>query len=268
MTHHASLNESIRLWTTTTIPFETKIAVAAFCRRNGFSYLYQETLEPLLSRTELIFAMAVTDRPWPPKGVGSQTLDAIGMAMIGSENRAYLTPVLLDRKHATNLGLASAVTKLLLEALRDRKASSAGYFIRQGDRALERALEQVGFAKSDLFTATEFAEYVQYCAEPQKILESLGLQGGRLGDVLALVFDGRELDRLSTYHFTLSAGFSPYLADSIRYAPLLPGLIDVNAALPPGGVPPGTPGPDLSGLIDVNAALPPGGVPPGAPGPE
>jgi hypothetical protein len=187
--------------------------------------------------------VAVTDRPWPPKGVGSQMLDAIGIAMIGSENRASLTPVLLDRKHATNLGLAAAVTKLLLEALRDRKASSAGYFIRQGDRALERALEQAGFAKSDLLIATEFAEYIQYSAEPHQILESLGLQGGRLGDVLALAFDGRELDRLSTYHFTLFAGFSPYLADSLRYAPLLPGLIDVIASLPPGGVPPGTGGP-------------------------
>jgi hypothetical protein len=244
MTHHSSVNESIRLCAMTTIPLETKSAIAAFCRRNGFPYLHHETLEPLLSRTEFIFALAITDRPWPPKGVGSQTLDAMGMAMIGSENRAYLTPVLLDRKHATNLGLGAAVTKLLLEALRDRKASSAGYFIRQGDRALERALEQVGFAKSDLLTATEFAEYIQYSAEPQRILESLGLHEGRLGDVLTLAFDGQGLDRLSTYHFTLSAGFSPYLADSLRHAPLLPGLIDVIAALPPGGVPPGTHGPD------------------------
>jgi hypothetical protein len=244
MSHHAAANESIRLSTTTTIPLETRSAIAAFCRRNGFPYLHQETLEPLLARTEFIFALAITDRPWPPKGVGSQTLDAIGMAMIGSENRAHLTPVLLDRKHATNLGLAAAVTKLLLEVLRDRKASSAGYLIRQGDRALERALEQVGFAKSDLLTATEFAEYIHYCAEPQKILESLGLHGGRVGDVLGLAFDGRELDRLSSYHFTLSAGFAPYLADSLRHAPLLPGLLDVIAALPPGGVPPGTHGPD------------------------
>ena len=69
--------------------------------------------------------------------------------MIGSEGRAYLTPVLTDLKHATNLGLVSAVTKHLLEALRDRKASSAGYLVRQGDRALERALEQAAFGRAD-----------------------------------------------------------------------------------------------------------------------
>jgi hypothetical protein len=160
--------------------------------------------------------------------------------MIGSEGRASLTPVVTDLKHATNLGLASAVTKQLLETLRDRKASSAGYLVRQGDRALERALEQAGFGKADLQAATEYAEYLEYSATPQKILEALGLNGARLGDVLALALDRPELDRLSTYQFTLAAGLAPYLLDSMRYAALLPGLIELIAASPPGGVPPGT----------------------------
>lgn len=245
MTHYGPINESIRLWVTTDIPAETKSALATFCRRNGFSHLYFEILEPLLSRTDLILALAMTERPWPPKGIGSQTIEAVGIAMIGSEGRAHLTPVLTDRKHATNLGLAGAVTKQLLEALRDRKASSAGYLVRQGDRALERALEQADFGKADLQSATEYAEYLEYSAPPQKILEALGLDRTRLGDVLALALDGRELDRLSTYHFALAAGLAPYLLDSMRYAALLPGLIDLIAALPPTGVPPGTHGPTI-----------------------
>lgn len=117
--------------------------------------------------------------------------------------------------------------------------------MRQGDRALERALEQAGFAKADLQSATEYAEYLEYSATPEKILEPLGLSSIRLGDVLALALHGPELDRLSTYHFALAAGLAPYLLDSIRYAALLPGLIDLIAALPPGGVPPGTPGPGI-----------------------
>jgi hypothetical protein len=248
MTHYASINESIRLWVTTDVSAETKSALATFCRRNGFAYLYFEILEPMLSRTDLILALATTERPWPPKGIGSQTIEAVGIAMIGSEGRAYLTPVLTDLKHATNLGLASAVTKQLLETLRDRNASSAGYLVRQGDLALERALAQSGFGKSDLQVATEYAEYLEYSSTPQKILEALGLNGVRLGDVLALAFDGRELDRLNTYKFTLDAGLAPYLSDQIRYAPLLLGLIDLIAASPPGGVPPGSVAP-----------LPPGG---------
>lgn len=99
MSHYASINESIRLSVVTDIPVETKSALATFCRRNGFPHLYFEILEPLLARTDLILALATTERPWPPKGIGSQTIEAVGIAMIGSESRAYLTPVLTDRKH-------------------------------------------------------------------------------------------------------------------------------------------------------------------------
>jgi hypothetical protein len=114
MTYHALINESIRIWVTREISVEIKSALATFCRRNGFPHLYFETLEPLLSRTDLILALATTERPWPPKGIGSQTIEAIGIAMIGTEDWAHLTPVMTDRKHATNLGLAGAVTKQLL----------------------------------------------------------------------------------------------------------------------------------------------------------
>ena len=243
MTHYAAINESIRLWVTNKISPETRSALGAFCRRNGYPHLFFETLDPLLLANDLILALATTDRPWPPKGIGSQTLEAVGIAMIGGEGRGLLTPVLLDRRHSTNIGLAAGVTKQLLEALRDRKASEAAYLVREGDRALERVLEQAGFAKADLQAATEFAEYMQYAGAPEKVLQALGLQNARLGDVLALAFDGQELDRLSAYHFALAAGIAPYLVDSMRYAPLLPGLIDLIAALPPTGVPPGTAGP-------------------------
>lgn len=243
MTNFAEINESVRFSVVSKLPPEARSALSAFCRRNGFAHLYSETLDPLLSEGDLLLALAATDRPWPPKGIGSQTIEAVAIAMIGSEGVALLTPVLTDRRHATNLGLAAAVTKHLLEGLCDRNVPSVAYLVRQDDRALERTLEQAGFARSDLQAATEYAEYVQYAAAPEKVLEALGLKDRRLGDLLALAFDGRELDRLIAYHFALAAGIAPYLSDAIRYAPLLPGLIDLIAALPPGGVPPGTPGP-------------------------
>jgi len=245
MTSYDSINESIRFSITTKLSPETRSALAAFCRRNGFPHLFFEVLEPLISGADLVLALASTDRPWPPKGVGSQTLDAVGIAMIGSEGRGLLTPVLMDRSHSTNLGLAGAVTKLLLDALQERKASSAVYLVREGERVLDRALEQVGFTRGDLLTATEYAEYMEYSVSPEKLLEALGLQSIRVGQVLALALDGREIDRLSAYYFTLAAAIAPYLWDSARYAPLLPGLIDVVADSPPGGVPPGSPGPAI-----------------------
>jgi ribosomal protein S18 acetylase RimI-like enzyme len=251
MTHYAPINEPIRLSVITDVSDETRSALAAFCRRNGFPYLYFEILEPLLSRTHLILAIAAMERPWPPKGIGSQTIEALGVAMIGSEGRAYLTPVLTDVKHATNLGLASAVTKQLLETLRARKVPSVGYLVREGDRAIERALEQAGFRKADLRAATEYAEYLEHSAQPQKVLETLGLKAAKIGDVLALAFDGPEIDRLGTYQFTLAAGLAPYLWDSIQYLSILPGLIDLIAASPPGGVPPGTAPPEIGIILGV-----------------
>jgi hypothetical protein len=243
MSRYAPINESIRLGVTTKVSPETRSALATFCRRNGFPYLFYETLEPILSRTELILAMAVSERPWPPKGIGSITIEALGIAMIGSEGRAYLTPVLTDFRHATNVGLSSAVTKQLLEHLRDRKATTGGYLIRQGERAIEQMLGKGGFKKSDLLVATEFGEYIEYSATPEKILDNLGLNKLRVGNLLALDLDGNEIERLVGYQFTLSAGLVPFLIDGVEYAPILPGLIDVVAALPPGGVPPGTTAP-------------------------
>ena len=244
MTSYDATNESVRLSVISQVPPETRSALAAFFRRNGYPHVFHEVLEPLLSGgAKLTLALATSDRPWPPKGIGSQTIDAVGIAMIGREGRGLLTPVLLDRSQATNVGIAGALTKQLLEALRDKKVSSVVYLVREDDRVLERALERAGFAKGDLLTATEFADYREHSATPAKALEALGLKDTRVSDVLSLRLDGQELDRLSGYVFVLGAGLSPYLADLARFAALLPGLIDVIADSPPGGVPPGSGGP-------------------------
>ncbi len=250
MTHHATDNETIRLTVTSEPSREIKTALATFCRRNNYPQLFTELLEPLLEHANLVLALATTERPWPPSGIGSQTIEAVGIAMIGTEDRAHLTPVLTDRKHATNIGLVSAVTKQLLEALSER-STSAGYLVRASDRAVERALEQVGFNRADLQSATDYAEYFEYSATPEQALQTLGLDRARVGDLLTLTLDGDQLDRLSTYHFTLAAGVSAFLSDHLRYAALLPGLIDLIASLPPAGVPPGTPGPSFGPQTDI-----------------
>lgn len=243
MTYHSPSNESVRMRVSGDVDVETRTALATFCRRNGYPHLFTEVLEPLLSGHGLVLALAATERPWPPKGIGSQTIEAVGIAMIGTEDRAHLTPVLTDRRNSTNIGLVGAVTKQLLEYLREADVPSAGYLVRQGDRALERALEQAGFAEADFRSSTDFADYLEFSAAPQNVIDALGLARLRVGDLLAVSLDGPELDRLGSYHFALTAGLTAYLQDSLRHAALLPGLIDMVATLPPAGVPPGTPGP-------------------------
>jgi hypothetical protein len=247
MNHHANTNETIRLFVTRTLEVDTQSALAAFCRRNGFAHIFNEIIAPLLGSAELLFSFAALDRPWPPKGIGSQTVEAFAVAMIGHERHAHLTPVILDRKHVTNIGLAGAVTKQLLGALDEAKVSSCGYVIRQGEPALERTLERASFARTGLHVATEFAEYIEYSTPPSKALDALGLAGLRVGDLLAGSLKPTEIDSLGAYHFTLGAALAPYLHDEIRNAALLAGLIDLISSLPPGGVPPGTAGPRIEG---------------------
>src|SRR4051812_19629279 len=108
MSHHANANESIRLVVAETLETDTQCALAAFCRRNGFAHVFSEVIEPLSRHSQLVFSLALLDRPWPPKGVGSQCIEGFAVAMIGHERRAHLTPVIMDRRHATNIGLAAA----------------------------------------------------------------------------------------------------------------------------------------------------------------
>ncbi|WP_030194796.1 hypothetical protein [Streptomyces sp. NRRL S-87] len=243
MTVHSPANESVRMRVSGEADLETRTALATFCRRNGYPYLFTEVLEPLLSGRGLVLALAATERPWPPKGIGSQTIEAVAIAVLGTEDRAHLTPVLTDRRNATNIGLVGALTKHLLEYLHEADVPSAGYLVRQGDRVVERALEQAGFAEADFRSSTDFADYLEFSAPPRNVIDALGLARLRVGDLLALSLDGAELDRLASYHFALAAGLTAYLQDSLRYAAVLPGLIDPVATLPPAGVPPGTPGP-------------------------
>jgi len=236
MTEHSIANETIRFEVTRQIAPETRSALATFCRRSGFAHLFTEILEPMLNGSNLTLAMGISDRPWPPKGIGSQQIDAVGIAMVGGSGRGLLTPVLVAPQHATNIGLASAVTKKLLEALRDQKVSSVAYLVRGGDRVLERVLGQSGFGRVDVRAATEHAEYIENASTPDKALDALGLRQARLGDVLSLSLDGQHVDRLTTYHLALASGISAFLNDRIAVAALLPGLIDIIADLPPGGV--------------------------------
>jgi hypothetical protein len=156
--------------------------------------------------------------------------------MVGGSGRGLLTPVLVAPQHATNIGLAAAVTKKLLEALRDQSVSSVAYLVRDGDHILERVLAQSGFGRVDLRAATEHAEFIENASTPDKVLDALGLRQARLGDVLSLALDGQHVDRLTSYHLALASGISAFLNDDARAAALLPGLIDIIADLPPGGV--------------------------------
>jgi hypothetical protein len=236
------MNETVRFEVVETPDAELLTALATFCRQGGFGHVWEEMLRPALAASRFLMAFGVTDRPWPPQGVGSRRVEAVGLALLDRTGRAFLTPTLLALGQSTNVGLAAAVTKKLFEGLREREVSRAYYLVRDEDLMLDRALRRAGFEPADFRAATEQAEYVEYAASPSEALKAMGLEHIRLGDVLDLAVDGDKLDRLVGYHVGLAAAIRPVFTEQASVASLLPGLVDFIVMSPPGGIT-GTSGP-------------------------
>jgi hypothetical protein len=243
MNAHAAVNETVSVIVTSSLSTEKRVGVQRFLRKLDARHMYEELIGPLLDGGRLQLALATTDRPWPPKGVGSLTVHALSIAMRAAGDRALLTPVITSLEHTTNVGLVGALTRVLLDELIASETAEVSYLVRVEELALERTLAKAGFRRSELQAATEWADYTEYVASPSEMRDRLGLAAARQGDILRLVLDSGEFDALSQYHFALSSAARAFLADSIEHAALLPGLLDIVATLPPGGVPPGTPGP-------------------------
>jgi len=243
MSAHAMVNETVSVVVTSTLSTEKRVGVHRFLRQLGAAHIYDELIGPLLDGGRLHLALGTTDRPWPPKGVGSVTVHALSIAMRAVGDRALLTPVITSLEHTTNVGLVGALTRVLLDELIESGTPEVSYLVRADEMALERALAKAGFRRSELHAATEWADYTEYVASPVEMRDRLGLAAARQGDILRLALDTGEFEALSQYHFALSSAARAFFADSIEHAALLPGLLDLVATLPPGGVPPGTPGP-------------------------
>jgi hypothetical protein len=247
MTCYSDANEMIRLEVFDRPEIETLTALATFCRQSGFGHVYAEMLQPAMASSTFLLSMGLTDRPWPPQGIGSQRVEAVATALVDTTGRAFLTPALLGLGHSTNVGLAACVTKKLYEALRERNVSRIYYLVRDEEHVLDRVLRRAGFLPGDFRAATEQAEYVEYSAAPAEALAALGLNDIRLGDVLNLTMDGDQLDRVVGFHIALGAAIRPVLTEQATVAPLLPGLVHWIVMSPPGGIG-GTPGPSRKGV--------------------
>lgn len=241
-----SLNEMVRFDVAGRLAPEYESAFAEFFRLRGSAHVFDEMLRHVLSAGQALASVGVTDRPWPPIGIGSRRIEAIGIALIGKSGRAFLTPVQTSNENRTNIGLSASVTKRLAETLVEKKVARASYFVRPDAHAVTHALIQAGFAPSDQRLATEQHEYVEFAVKPEELLACLGLADMRLGDLLALKVEPPILERLTLYHLATEAAIAALgsRADTV----ILPGLIDWLATSPPGGIG-GTPGPGVDVVI-------------------
>jgi hypothetical protein len=220
---------------------ELRPELAAFLRHAGLGHLLEEVFLPLCSGTSVLAAVAYEERPWPPEGVGARALRGLALAVVSGDGQSMLTPALLSPQFVSNVGLAAALTKLLVESLADARTESVAFFVNRRSKVVAAELASAGFEPRTARVLTDETEFVAFVANPRTMLQNLGLHDIRLGDVLDLRVERAHLSRLAAFHLALSAGAANHWAGQTRWAEVFPGLIDW-AALPPGGIT-GTPGP-------------------------
>lgn len=246
---HQEMNERLEVRVVTDLTGEFRPELARFLRHLGLTHLLEEVFTPLTATSTTKTAVAYEERPWPPSGVGARALRAIQMAVVSDDGQALLTPCMLSPQLATNVGLASALTKSLLEQLADDGVQSVSLFVNARSAVASIQLAAARFEPREARILAEGTEFVAYSAGPAAVLDALGLAEARLGDVLALNLDREHVSRLTAFQLSLIAGVSSHWADGTEWAEVFPGFIDW-AALPPGGIT-GTPGPKVNGIDPV-----------------
>jgi hypothetical protein len=231
----SSRNERIRIEVFKQLKPETKAALAKFFRDIGSAHAMREIIEPITCSPNVLFVAAIQDRPWPPRGIGAQIIEALAIAIIGEDHRAFLTPVLVTPQNVINIGLMAALTKKLIKELQQESVKSMRYIARADSALLAHILAEAGFAPCEERVVTENANFIHFAAQPEEVLERLGLTQSRIGELLSLSLEPIRISALTQYHLGLSAAAQGFWADRTDWVFLLPGLIDWVATLPPGG---------------------------------
>ncbi|MGY3676935.1 hypothetical protein [Streptomyces sp. TE33382] len=241
---HDEPNDRLELRITTDLLGEYRPELALFLRQLGLGHLLDEVLVPLTARARTKTVVAFEERPWPPSGIGARTLRGMAVAVVSDNGQSLLTPAFFSVRDTTNVGLAAAMTKLLLEDLTDAGVDWVSLFVNERSAVVSGELADVGFVPRQAQILTDGTEFKAYAASPPAALKELGLDTVRLGDALALNFDRARISRLTGFHLALAAGIAPHWAGDTQWAEVFPGFDDLLMTLPPGGIT-GTPGPAI-----------------------
>ncbi len=238
---HSDANERLDLFVTSDLAGQFRPELFAFLRPLHLAHLVEELWAPLCAGAKTVTAVAVEERPWPPKGVGARRLRGFCTALLVDGRQAILTPQLLAVDQPSNLGLAAALTRLLFAHLAEQGVTSAGLWVNGASRFVASILHDAGYAAGDMRVVAEGCEFVLFSADVDAVLKNLAIGDARLGDLLSLSLDSATIAKVGSYHLGLQAGIGAWWAGHAAQAEIYPGLIDW-ASLPPGGIG-GTAGP-------------------------
>ena len=242
-TFHDKHNLSTRIDLFEELSATSEAALRQFFRRLGAPQYLDEVLIPTLGFGDAQVYAAVRDRPWPPWGLGARTVSAVCEVHSVAPESWAVSPVYLDDEEITNVGLASALYKEVLESLAISRTAEVCYLVVEGSVLADYVLQSSGFRRDEDVFLTEQARYFTYRANAQELLKALLLDDIQTPDLLAHDFSQETLSKNALFHQTILSAARPELLYD-RVIPEIIGLGRGGHASKPGGVPGGT-GTDL-----------------------
>jgi hypothetical protein len=230
-------NDRLRLDVIDAIRDDVEVPLMAFTRQLGAPHLYAERLLPMAKAGESTLLLAVSDRQWPPWGLGARTVHALCQVHRIGDHSFGISPVLTLEDDLTNIGLQTALYKEALEHSARANDGDVNYLVAQGSVLGDRVLRRAGFERTEDFLLNDHARYHAYRAKAKAVLAHLGLDRYSTPDLLAHQIDEETFERNALLQSTLQLAMRPgLLASAVWRHEIL--VIDsplAGAALP-GGV--------------------------------
>jgi hypothetical protein len=237
------------------------IPIQAFFRRIGLPRVFDEMVAPGLEEGCGMVVMAMRDRPWPPWGIGAQSVSALTFIYPIGEERAGLSNVFALPEEELSIGLLAALYREAMSLLAERATKRVHFVTRQESQLAAHVLAGAGFKETGIPFITDEARYTFHEAELSSHLAALGIVDSTPLQLLGDEFAEAVLERIALYLLTLNASFGGYWKESVKAPEIIPNtsLVRISAQSPPGGPPPpGSRGP----IVRTPVIRPPTPAPP------
>jgi hypothetical protein len=236
---HQARNANTRIDVFEELSTITEAALRQFFRGLDVPQYMDEVLIPRLKLGDAQIYATVRDRPWPPWGLGARTFSAVCEIHSVAPESWAVSPVHLAKEDLTNVGLASALYKEVLETLAISQTAEVCYLAAEGSVLADHVLCANGFSRDEDVFLTEQARYFTYRANVRELLKQLCLDDVPVPDLLAHDFEEKTLARNALFHQSILLAGRP----DLRFDRVTPEIIELargGHAAKPAGVPGGT----------------------------
>jgi len=231
--------EQFRFVSVTEEDAKSTLAMRTFFRRIGLSRVYDEMVAPGLQDGSGLAVMAVRDRPWPPFGIGAQSVSAMCFIYPIGEGRAGMANVFALPEEELSIGLLAAVYREALDVLAERGTKWVHFVTREDSNFAAHVLRNAGFEETGIPYITDAARYCFHEAGIAAHLGALGIADSTPLQLLADEFPESTLERVALYLLMLDRTFSGFWNESVKAPEIIPNMAvaRVAACAPPGGPP-------------------------------